>query len=71
LNMPRLNGVQVLEELKRQPGLRSIPVIIYSTSFDSYVYDHCTKLGAVELIEKPNCFDTLCSKLESVFHTMA
>src|SRR5688572_5130051 len=33
LNMPKLNGKQVLKEIKKSPGLKEIPVIMYSTSF--------------------------------------
>lgn len=32
LNMPRKNGFEVLAELKADPDLRSIPVIIYTSS---------------------------------------
>src|SRR5687768_10254806 len=33
MNMPKLNGKQVLRELKNTRTLKSIPVIMYSTSF--------------------------------------
>lgn len=70
LNMPRLNGVEVLMELKHSSDLRDIPVIIYSTSLDSRVKDKCSSLGAVAVMEKPNCFQTLCSNLQTVLHTL-
>ena len=70
LNMPRLNGVEVLEELKHSSELRDIPVVIYSTSFDNWVKDKCSSLGAVAVMEKPNCFQTLCSNLQTVLHTL-
>ncbi len=34
LNLPTISGFQVLEELKRDPGLRAIPVIVLTTSTD-------------------------------------
>jgi CheY-like chemotaxis protein len=64
LNMPRLNGLEVLEQLKRNNDLKDIPVIIYTTSFDGKVKEKCDHLGAVDVIEKPNCFDSLCDKLK-------
>ena len=56
LNLPRLNGVEVLKELKHSSDFKDIPVIIYSTSFDKRVKDKCSSLGAVAVMEKPNCF---------------
>lgn len=32
INMPRKNGLEVLEEVKADPNLRSIPVLILTTS---------------------------------------
>ena len=32
LNMPRMNGHQCLEAIKKQPGWSGIPIIIFSTS---------------------------------------
>jgi CheY-like chemotaxis protein len=70
LNMPRLNGIEVLQELKLSSDLKAIPVVIYSTSFDPRIKDACSNLGAVEVMEKPNSFDTLCLKLQTVLLTL-
>lgn len=70
LNLPRLNGVEVLKELKHSSDFKDIPVIIYSTSFDKRVKDKCSSLGAVAVMEKPNCFQTLCTNLQTVLHTL-
>ena len=34
LNMPRLNGFELLEELKKDSRLKAIPVVVLSTSSD-------------------------------------
>jgi len=70
LNMPRLNGVDVLEKLKDSAQLKSVPVVIYSTSFDSTVREKCSSLGAIEIMEKPSCFDALCTRLQTVLHSL-
>lgn len=51
--MPGMDGVQVLEELKGDPGLREVPVIMISALDD---YDHvvrCIELGAEDYLPKP------------------
>src|SRR5688572_15796856 len=60
MNMPKLNGKQVLKELKDVRALSKIPVIMYSTSFAPRDIDEIRKLGAVHHLLKPSRFDDLC-----------
>jgi CheY-like chemotaxis protein len=54
LNMPKMNGIQCLTELKSDPELRKIPVIIYSTgSADRDVFS-ALQLGAINYVIKPS-----------------
>lgn len=53
-NMPELNGVQVLKELKNNPRYHSIPKIIWSTSRSAAYRDTCLKLGAQDYLVKPS-----------------
>lgn len=53
LNMPILNGTQTLLRLKQIPRLRSIPVIIFSTSQNETEKRKCLSLGAVDYMVKP------------------
>lgn len=69
LNMPRLNGKQCLEELKKQSHLRHIPVIIYSTSSEKRDIDETNRLGAAYFLTKPNKFEELCKALTFVVAT--
>lgn len=66
LNMPKLNGKQVLKEIKNKNSLRSIPVIMYSTSFAPRDIDEITDLGAAHHLLKPARFDELCKSLQSI-----
>jgi CheY-like chemotaxis protein len=70
LNMPRLNGMDVLKKLKDSDQLKSVPVVIFSTSFDSRVREKCSSLGAMDIMEKPSCFDALCTRLQTVLHAL-
>ncbi len=53
LNMPRMNGKECLTELKQDPQLQAIPVIIYSTSSSAHDRAEVTSLGALGMITKP------------------
>ena len=59
LNMPRKNGYDCLTEIKQKPKLKTIPVIIFSTSFDSEVVNLLYERGAHYYIRKPAEFQDL------------
>ncbi len=63
LNMPLMNGIQCLQEIKKLPAISGIPVIIYSTS--SYEKDMLQTIsnGAFQYMVKPFSFQELCDKL--------
>lgn len=53
LRMPRKNGFEVLAELKSHPDLKSIPVVVITTSNSSTDIDRAYHLGANSYICKP------------------
>lgn len=63
LNMPKIDGRQVLAEIKENQKLRYIPVIILTTSTDPLDIDFCYKTGANSYIEKPESFEMLSTVL--------
>lgn len=69
LNMPKLNGKQVLKEIKKTRGLSNIPVIMYSTSFAPRDIEEIGQLGAVHHLLKPSRFDDLCKALSQILST--
>lgn len=69
LNMPKLNGKQVLKEIKNKNSLKGIPVIMYSTSFAPRDIDEITDLGAAYHLLKPARFDELCESLQNILST--
>lgn len=66
LNMPKLNGKQILREIKNVSILKNIPVIMYSTSFAPRDIEEIEKLGAVYHLLKPSRFDDLCKSLQFI-----
>lgn len=59
LNMPRKNGFECVIEIKQMEKLKSIPVIIFSTSFDPNVVDILYEQGATYYMQKPAMFSNL------------
>jgi CheY-like chemotaxis protein len=66
LNMPRMDGLQFLKEIKQTETLRHIPVIIYTTSSNPSDIAKTKELGAVSFVTKPSRFSELCSLLQSL-----
>ncbi len=66
LNMPGIDGRQVLQKIKDNESLRSIPVIILTTSADSKDIEQCYKLGASTYIQKPVGFDGLTEAIRNM-----
>jgi CheY-like chemotaxis protein len=57
LNLPRMNGVEVLREIKEDPELRAIPVVILTTSEADEDILRSYELHANAYITKPVDFD--------------
>lgn len=59
LNMPKKDGREVLKEIKQNPSLKKIPVVIFSTTNNEQEMLRCYELGANSYITKPNSFEQL------------
>ncbi len=59
LNMPRMDGREALREIKGDPELRNIPVVILTTSKAEEDILQSYDLGANSFITKPVTFDGL------------
>lgn len=59
LNMPKMDGREVLREIKNNPELRSIPIIVLTTSKAEEDILRTYDLGVNSYITKPVTFDGL------------
>lgn len=59
LNMPRLDGREALKEIKKDPALRRIPVVVLTTSKSEEDIFRTYDLGASSFITKPVTFEGL------------
>jgi CheY-like chemotaxis protein len=69
LNMPRMNGLECLKEIKKLRQLPYIPVIIYSTSTSKNDIAEAHKFGAAAFITKPFSLTELTDTLRIFFQT--
>jgi len=53
LNMPRLNGLDLLKICKQDPSLRRLPVIVFTTSANDDDIQQCYEFGANAYVLKP------------------
>lgn len=65
LNLPRKNGREVLEELRNDPHLQQIPVVVLTTSSARDDIRSCYALGANAYIVKPVEFDRFLDAVRS------
>jgi len=65
-NMPKINGKQILAELKRIPYLKEVPVVMYSTFFSERDNVELTNLGAMHYLAKPSKFEEFRSTLKEL-----
>jgi CheY-like chemotaxis protein len=59
LNMPRVNGIELLLTLKKDSNTKNIPIVILSTSRNELDREKVLRLGADDFITKPFSFDKM------------
>ncbi len=69
LNMPRKDGRAALVEIKSQPLLKSIPIVILTTSGEQRDIEFATRAGADAFITKPDSFDKWVEMMKSLAKT--
>jgi two-component system response regulator len=57
LALPKIDGAEVLQQLKADPRTRTVPVVVLTDSADSRETARCYQLGANSCIAKPVAFE--------------
>jgi CheY-like chemotaxis protein len=57
MNMPKMNGIETLRELKSHNIYKKLPVIVFSTSDNSFGVQTAQQLGAIDYIKKPVTYE--------------
>lgn len=66
LKMPGMSGFDVLEFIRRQAGLRQLPIIIFSSSDDPKDIERAYSSGANSYLCKPHSNDDLSALLKAL-----
>jgi CheY-like chemotaxis protein len=66
LNMPKKDGREALKEIKADPELRKIPVVVLTTSKADTDIGRIYELGANSFISKPVSFDSLVEVMKII-----
>jgi CheY-like chemotaxis protein len=66
LNMPKKDGREALKEIKSDPELKEIPIIIFTTSKAEEDIIRTYKLGVNSFITKPVTFDGLLGVIKAL-----
>ena len=66
LNMPRKDGREALKEIKSDPDLRDIPVVVFTTSKAEEDIYKTYELGVNSFITKPVTFENLIQVMKTL-----
>ncbi len=66
VNMPKMNGLQCLEQIRKEDVLRNLPVYIYSNSNAEILTTDAMRLGATDCLRKPVSLTLLSEMLTKV-----
>jgi CheY-like chemotaxis protein len=69
-NMPGMNGLECLEQIRNNQKFNDLPVIIYTTYLSAEQRTSCIALGASVLL-KPNTYSELIEVIESKIFEIA
>ena len=66
IQMPKVNGIEVLEKIKTDPKTRSVPVVILTSSKENPDIQKCYDLGANSYIVKPVNFEGFAQAIKNL-----
>jgi CheY-like chemotaxis protein len=70
LNMPKMNGYECLQQIKKSDALKQIPVIIFTTTNNPKEAERTRQLGAASFLTKTTDFKKLKLQLGEILQTI-
>lgn len=66
IRMPKVDGVEVLRQLRQDPELRKIPVIMLTTTDDPREVERCHALGCSNYVVKPVVYEQFADAISRI-----
>lgn len=66
IKMPRMNGIEVLRQLKAHPAMKSVPVVMLTSSKEEPDLTTCYELGVNAYVVKPVDFERFVDAVKQV-----
>jgi CheY-like chemotaxis protein len=66
IRMPQVDGVEVLRQIKQDPQLRTVPVIMLTTTDDPREVERCHAIGCASYIVKPVDYEKFADAIKSL-----
>ena len=70
LHMPIMDGEECLDILRENSGLKSVPIVIYSTELDMDRIAQLFFKGANRYLRKPDSFDSLVASIRATLNSL-
>jgi CheY-like chemotaxis protein len=67
VNMTKEDGLECLRKIKKMDKLNQAKIFMYSSTFESDIFQECRKLGVEDFIAKPTRLTILKEKLALIF----
>lgn len=69
LNMPSVDGIEIIERIRANPEWNSLPVIVHSTANDNHSIVRCRTAGATMYVRKPDTYSGLSRIINYLVNT--
>jgi CheY-like chemotaxis protein len=66
LDMPNLNGIETLQEMKKRGLLVQIPVIVSSGHIDESMREQIASFGVTSCLQKPYVMDEIIQRIDAI-----
>jgi len=66
VNMPNMNGIELIQEVRRQERLKFVPILVLTTESQNSIMDKGKAAGATGWIVKPFSTDKLLAAVRRV-----